>query len=399
MALRRNLLIWGGATALGGAWAYQAFFASGEYRIGQARLVPPLLRARVGSGERLFGLVRRRETEQLPWLSLRDADSGERIELFALDAATLEPVFATPLLSVFAGEYGEAGILGEQNATIWIHLGGLGAASAVDGRVLADMEGIRARNPVLTAGLPESRAAYRFDNGLEFTDRMRANWRLDPRTFLAGSVREAPAAGLAPPVAPAPWFPAGIRGLAQSQPGRVWMGLLPAVAATGDPRLARIGGGPARLWRAVPAAAAAEAPAPAPAAPGKPPAAAPAVPAAPATEPVAVEDGPLLDAQILADGQGPLALPGAPGVLLLYRADLAAPFRLARVASDGTVAWRTALPLAVVNAVLPGDPVLILAGRRAGTSVESGPEAIAAIDLNTGALRARSIATGEAITA
>lgn len=389
MAWRRTLLISAGATLLGGGWAWAAFFRTGEYRLGQARLMPPLLRTRVGGQDRLFALVRRRETEILPALSLRDADGGERLALRAWNPETLEPLFEAPLLPVAAGEYGDGGILGEQSATIWIHAGGLGAASAVDGRMLADAPGIQARNAMPSPGLPDARAAYRFGNGLEFTDALRATYRLDPRTFRLSSAREAPPAGLPAPQPPAPWFPNGAPGLADARPEGIWMGLLPAALTSGDARFAALSGGPSKLWRATAATAGAAA------GPGKPPAPAAAMP----TQAVPVEDGPLFGAQLLALGTEALTVGAPPGVLLLYRPAQDGPLRLARIGTDGIIAWRATLPLQRVSSLLPGSPALVLAGRRAGADRNAGPEAIVSINLGTGAVLACDIATGEAISA
>ena len=402
MGLRRTLLISTGALALGGAGVWAAFIQEGSYRTGQARLMPPLLRARFGTEDRLYGMVRRREEEVLPSLSLRTPDAGDRFDLCAWNAATLEPIFTAPLISVASGDNGEAGILGEQNATIWIHIGGIGAASAVDGRMLADMAGILARNAALSNGMPESRAAFRFETGLEFTDAMRSNWRIDPRNFNVTPARSAPVGALAMPQASSPWVSIGIRGQAQVQAGGTWFGLLDAAATVGDPRQPRPGTGPARLWRTVAGGADAPTPpsAPAPIAAGKPPVPSPqpdpAAPRASDSALVPVEDGPLFDAMLLAEVR---LASGTPGVLLLYRAASGAPFRLARIGADGTIAWRTALPLASVNTLMPGEAALVLAGRKAGTDATTGTEAIASLDLATGALRARDIATNAAISA
>lgn len=398
MALRRTLLISTGVIALGGAWVWAAFINTGDYRLGQARLMPPLLRARFGEGERLFGLLRRRETEVLPALSLRTADSGERVEIVAWSLPALEPVFAAPLLSITPGAFGDGGILGEQNATIWIHVGGLGAASAVDGRMLADMDGILARNTALFAGMPESRSAYRFENGLEFTDRFRATWRLDPRNFNAAPVRSPAPAGLATPQAPAPWHADGIRGSAEARLAGVPIGVVAAIAPPGIAPSYRLGPGPSKIVLA--RSQVADAP-PAPAAPaGGKPVLVPRPTAAEAVRlvDVPVEEGPIFDAMLLTE-LGARALADPPGVLALYRTAPNGPLRLARIGADGTVAWRLALPLASANTLLPGDPVLVLAGRKAGSEAASGTEAIVAVDLSAGTLRARDTATGEAISA
>lgn len=381
--------------ALGG-WIWAAYGRRGDYRLSQSRLAPPLLRARFGNGERLYALVRRREVEVLPALSARDPDEGDRLELRAWNATTLEPVFAAPILSVPAGAHPDAGILGEHAATIWLYAGGLGAASAVDGQMLADAIGIRTRNPQLLMPLPESRQAFSFVDGLEFTDGRRVNHRLDPRNFSVRPGRDGPPAGLPPAQVPAPWVAAGVPGLAQLRPDGTWMGLLPA-AATGDPRQAALGAGPARLWRALTrAAAATPPPPPPPAVAGKPPAVAapPPVPQ-PQTAAIAVEEAPLLDARLLAEVSAPA------GVLLLYRVAPQGPWRLARIGTDGAVAWRVALPATTVNALLPGDGVFVLGGTRPAPGPGSAgrtTEILIALTLATGALRARDIATDEPVS-
>lgn len=411
MALRRTLLITGGVIAAGGVGIWQTFIREGDFVLGAGRLVPPMLRARLGDQDRVFALIRRRETETTPAFSPRDGWRGERIELRAWDTATLEPVLTNGLVSMEAGLNADAGILGAEGATIWIHIGGIGAASAVDGRLLADQAGLVARNGTQGEAIPTVRDAFRFGNGLEFADRRGRGARLRIRGSDFGIEPVATQSIATQRNAiqrAAEWLPSGLPGLAEVRIDADWLGLLDANDTTAVPARARVGrAGPSRLWRGQFRTPEPEAVAPQASVPGKPPAAplprrppqiAAAIERLTGAAALSIEEAPLHDATLLSEGRQVLRVTNPDGVLLAYRTAPGASFTLARIGLDGAVAWRARVPLDTLASLLPGERTLLLAGRRAGTA-QAGPEAVLAVDLATGATRGRDLSTGEAFSA
>ncbi|HYF09865.1 MAG TPA: hypothetical protein VD970_19775 [Acetobacteraceae bacterium] len=400
MAWGRRLLIGGGVLAAGAGATWAGFLRESDYELGQARLMPPLLRGGVAGQDRIFVLVRRAEREiARAWF--HSATPAERIELRGYEAATLAPVFASGLVSVPPGSLADARILGQRDASLWVFVGGIGAASVVDGRMLADQAGIGER----VAGIRDFtfRPGHNlfFDGELEFTDAGRRRYRIDSRTFAVTTVGPNTPSGEGGAL-PTGWTPGGIARDGERRVDGTWFGLLDAGASGFDTRqIARAGTREARLWRApIRPPGAPPAPAASPAVPGKPtpegaastlrrPSASPAGETLADAAPVAVEPGPILDAAFL---------PGTPMPLLLYRQVAGGPFRMARLGADGAVAWRAALPLGLVACAMPGGETLVLGGVRAGAA-RGGAEVLAAVNLSTGAVVARDLATDEAITA
>jgi hypothetical protein len=306
------------------------------------------------------------------------------------------------------GQNPDAAILGEQAGTVWLHIGGIGAASAVDGRPLADAPGLERINPVLHGRLPAIRSAYRMEQqGLVVSAPDGTRWRVDARRFTASAATAAGASAEPPPPPvqlPAPFAPPPFRA-AQVRFGERWLGLVPARSTEADVASLRPAalraeismrrGEALRLWRG-------EVRTGSLAPPGWPE----KLPdrwgvgerllgaSEVAIAPGGGGGGGLLDAGFLTrpGGQEPLPLADPPGALLLSRHEAGAPLRLARLDGAGQVLWQAALPLAEILAVLPGARTLLIAGRaRAGSGgdpggVDPGGAVVAAIELGRGAI-------------
>lgn len=449
-ASRRRLLLWGGA-ALGGAGLWWLGSESRGFALGPPQIVPPLLRIRLGDEDRLLVLVRRAEQEIAGPLALSTPAPGERVELRGFAAADLRPLFVSPLVSQDRGRNADMAILGEQAGTVWLHIGGIGAASAVDGRLLADSPGLQQVSPILQGRLPTARRAFRMDEaGLLVAGTDGTHLRIDPRRFTAGmavvSLPAVAAPGLPPARRPAPVWSSRDQPFraAELRLGEHWLGLVRAehegarIAAMG-PALLRLEFGlhraePMRLWhgerggpdaaglpdgaraaaKALGAAAAGPMPAgPVPAGqkqslplpllalpqgasaragtgPERPPS---------ALAPVAIAGAQagLFDAGFLAlPASGPpeaLRLEDPPGALLLYRtgaASTGAPLHLARLDPEGRALWDVTLPIAEVTAVVPGTPTLHLAGplRGGAGGRPSSSSALVAVEPSRGAVTA-----------
>jgi hypothetical protein len=369
---RRIMLGAAGTLVLGGiagaAWLMWPDGPPPPQRYGPRRLVPPLLRARVGQDDLVFLLTRRSEQDAT------DPDGApaprERIDLLALDAATLAQRFEAYLASVDRGALRDAGLMAEQGATIWTWLGGIGALSAVDGRVLADQPGLAELNPGLPIADATSRSAWRVTDSLLLQQAPNwPAWRFDPRDFHASAVQGQPGRPL-PVVNPAAAVgqggPTAFR-VNEARLGEAWLGLpaetekpIPPLAPRGqDGRFLSPAGPPPgtgqALWRGAVRMASA--------APPNWPANMPdrfgqaerLVDLAPVTGMAGLQFAGFLTAGtaapiVLSDPQSLLLLHGAAGQNL----------GLMRVAPDGRVPWRAALPVAAVRSVLPGPRHLVL---------------------------------------
>lgn len=396
----RRLLVGGalGVVALGAAGLAVMMWPEGEpppQRLGPRRLVPPLLRAGLRGDDTLFALARRTEQDESdpPGALAR----RERMELLAFAAADLAPRFAVHLATVPRGGMADAGLIAEQGATIWLWLGGLGAVSAVDGRVLADTEGLASRNAEIGAALGAGRGAVRTGEALVVEAPGRGGaWRIDPRDFTA-------TLATVPPPRPLPLLvPAAAHGaggatafrVLEARLGEAWLGL-PAedvkLAAPAVPRLqgrflstaAPPEGTRQQMWRGAVRMASA------------------APPGWPANLPnrfgqaerlmdlatVPAVAGLSMAGFLTAGTPSPIVLAEPAGLMVLHGLP-GEPLGLLRVAPDGQVAWRAALPILRLRSVLPGPRHLVLAGWT-GMAGPAAEEVTLAVALADGAVVAR----------
>lgn len=373
-----------GVAALGvGVWLWPGG-ASGPQWLGPRRVVPPVLRTRFAGADIVFVLA---------WRSEQDASDApeappprERLELLAFEGAEMRPRFEMWLVSAPFGELPESGLIAEQAGTVWLWAGGLGAVSAVDGRVLADQDGIAGVNPEAPHGLFGSRRLWQVRDALTL-DRggLGAALRIDPRDFRISPVTVPPMRPL-PPIHAAAAAPTAGLGpapfrLAEARIGETWFGLPPETRRLAGPMAAQ---GPA--GRYIPATA----PAPGQAqslwrgtlrrgAAGAQDRGQPAERVVD-PEPVPGVAGLHLAGFLSAGGSAPVALADPAGLLLLHGApgrDLS----LIRIDAEGGVVWRCQLPIAALNAVMPGPGHLVLLGGPAGAGItESWPVSVMLAD-------------------
>ncbi|MBR0656056.1 hypothetical protein [Plastoroseomonas arctica] len=415
MPISRRTWLWGGGALLvGGGIAAAVIFDDEEedgfpVTLGPPRWSPPFLRYTLAGQDRLMVLVRRAETETLPASESRAPASGDRLEVRGFDAGTLAPLFTAPVASVAANGAPSAGLLGEHAATVWIFADTIGAVSAVDGQVLIERQGLVTLTPDLGGVLAQPRLSiWMAADGL-MLQTPNGPLRFHPRTLRAEPL---PATGeaLPPPRTTAPYdlrAPAPFR-VTEARIGDTWFGLPPAntppVAGTRRPAIpgARFlpGGGQApaaaqRLFRAALASVPGSVAAPDP---GFQSSAARAAPPAPANTalrldaptPIAFEAATLGQAGFLTlsphPDSEPIRPPGAPGLLILHRANEAG-LALTRITAQGSATWTTALPLVRLISAIPGDGPLLLAG-----TDNAGTEALVSINLDTGAAVNRPLA-------
>lgn len=398
----RRLLLGGGAGLVAAGVAAAFLWPDAErpappQRLGQRRLVPPLLRTTLGGEGVIYLLARRSEQDEA---DPPDAPAPrERIELLAYAAAGLVPRFTVHLASVPRGSMADAGLIAEQGATIWLWLGGLGAVSAVDGQVLADTEGLAELNPDLATVLETAqKRAYRLADALVVEGGSPPGpWRLDPRDFRA-SRANLPSPRPLPQLNPG--APAGQGGptafrVAEARLGAQWLGLpaedaklVAPVAPRTQGRFLTSAAPPAgvlqQLWRGTVGLASA------------------APPGWPANLPdrwgqadrltglvtVPALRGLALAGFLTAGTEAPVELAGPPGLLVLH-GEAGQPLGLIRVAPDGGVAWRAGLPIARLRSVLPGRRTLVLAGWAGGA--EDSAEMLVAVATEDGAIQARPV--------
>lgn len=362
-------------------------------RLGPRQLVPPLLRAPVGASDLLFVLTQRSEQDAADPPGA--VAPRTRFELLAFGAADLAPRFAVHLASVPRGNLADAGLIAAQGATIWLWLGGLGAVSGVDGRLLADSEGLAGINPEIAAGLGPVRRSIRLGDALVVE--AGGAWRIDPRDFKASRADLPPPRPL-PMIQPAALFgnggPAAFR-VAEARVEGAWFGLPPEEMKLVAPMAPRAGGrfldlaalaaGPRQaLWRGA-VRVGALAPANAPPNQQQRWGVGERVMDLTTVPEVA---GLRLAGFLTAGTEAPLLMAGPSGLLILH-GGVERRLSLVRLGPEGEVAWQAELPISRLRSVLPGARHLLLAGW-------DGPKADAAellvsIALETGAVTARAV--------
>jgi len=361
-------------------------------RLGPRRLVPPLIREADDGLDMVFALTRRSEQDAgdppdaRPW--------RERFELLALAGPGFATVFDVPLVSTPVEPAITPELLALQGDLVWIWVGGIGAVSAQDGRLVADQGLIAARNPEAWIGGLTPRRSWGVTDSLVFApDSLGGGLRIDPTTFL-GSPATGPPPRLLPPLfrpaAVRPGGPADFR-LTEARLGETWFGLpaasarlvgplrAPAPSNRYIPATAQPEGQPQRLWRGTIRATS-----------GAPPGWPAGLggnwrPLDALTDPVPVAEWPALQGAgfLTAGAADPLRSEAPPGLLLLHDAP-GGSLALAAITAAGHPLWETNLPFATLRSVLPGQTHLVLLGEAAGGQ---GPEAVlASVMLADGAL-------------
>lgn len=358
------------------------------------------LRVADGGQDRVYLLTTRQQTRRGERLGVRTLPAGDEVQLdlWAFDAAAARPLWRRRILAGTPAALSGHRLLGAAGGRLWLYADGLRAVALADGAPATDPDDLQRRNAAVAGLLPTDASRYGFDGGgVYLVDDVARRWWLDAADLrLHAEPPPAPAAPARPGVVAPAWFQAystdafKARGLDLDQR---WLGLLdpdearrlaappqvpgakpgerPGAAAHHYARLhtpnqiGTLGRQRYRLWRARIVQVSA-------APPGWPKSLPDnwgshdqyrdfeALPRAPE----------FLDAGLLAAGQdrAPILLQEPDSVLVLHRDRLGAGgrLRLARVAGpDGEVGWNAALPLSVLQAVMPGERSLVLFGRSA----------------------------------
>ncbi len=407
----RRTLVTGGiyvgllATALVGGAMYAAFEGTPPQRLGPRRLLPPPLRTSLGGQDTLFLLTRRSEQDAT------DAPGApaprELVELHALALPDLVTRFVAHLATMERGRIDSRashdmrdGLIGEQDGTVWLWLDGLGAVSAVDGRVLADQAGIAQRNPAVPGLASPVRGQLRLADALVFDPRAGPPWRIDPRDFVAspaGAPSPRPLPALSAAAAFGPGGPTAFRVL-EARLGEGWLGL-PALGVRLEAPVAARGPGTRflsptapgvgvtqHLWRGAVRMGSA------------------APPGWPAHFPDRFGQaerlvdvvrlpgvaGLSLAGFLTAGGEAPILLADPPGVLVLEGMP-GQGLTLLRLDAAGNVLWRAGLPIARVTSVMPGARHVVLAGL---SPPPNEAETLVAVALADGGVTLAGVASG-----
>lgn len=354
------------------------------------------------------------------WSAYRGLEKVTHVDAWRLDAISAQPVWRKRLSTESGGSTLELALLGADGDRLWIFRREPLALSIEKGEVLAGAAAIEARNPALRGVLPKAVGHYRFfdGHGLALTAADARAWLLDAQTLAAvpwvgkGAVAREGAVG------PAYYAPSNtksfqLRGL--TLPNN-WLGVLTDdEAAAIQPKplgenagamahfresmrapldLAHTGPNRYRFWQAkVEQVSAAPHgwPKSLPDKWGKRPYYSSFTPFEKSPE--------FLQAGLLGDGRSklPIMLKAPDSVLILHRDRIDDEGRLhvSRMAGpDGRRLWDAALPLSILQSVMPGEKSLVLFGRayptplpRVGDPYHAAEEWIVALDPADGAIR------------
>lgn len=366
----------------------------------QTELEPPKtigspLRMAAANGDAVFLMTSQYEMRVVGggsrWNTVRGFEKVMHVDLWRFDASTMQPAWRKRLLTEDNSNSLELGFMGADGDRLWIFLRQPMVYSAANGDVLANAAAIEARNASLRGVLPRQMNHYRFDggHGFVFTAADARAWLLDAQTLTALPWQPASAKPRAGAIAPAYFVPTSLtsfqkRGLLLP---KQWLGVLtdeeaaalkPPVDVPGQrrgaydtfkeynrapPDLSHAGPKRYRLWRSK----------------------VEMISAAPAgwsrdlpdnwglrpyfSNFSAFEKSPeFLQAGLLSDGRSnlPILLKEPDSVLVLHRDRIDEDGRLqvTRIAGpDGRVLWDAALPLSLVQSVIPGTDAVLLFGR------------------------------------
>lgn len=389
----RLLLLLVGTLTLAGVLLYGLFRSGASYT--DARMMGAPVRAQTAAGDRVYVATGQWRTFTLTtgrYVSSTVRTTKLLIDLWTFDERA-QPVKRVRLLEQEDGAMADVALLGAVSDTLWIFLKGklLGYSMAKE-RLVVDPDSLVRVNPSLRGLLPDEERYYGVDGGgLYFLGLDGRHWRVDAETFVAFEATDAPAP-VAAVVRPAYFTPASVssfqvRGL--EIPG-FWLGLLTEAESTSFNSVNGLGyldgSTRRRLWRA----------------------------RAIEKETFFGKQNEYVDFAVLPSspeylGAGLLALPQPTGmpqplwanepdsVFVLHRDKLgdAGLLHLSRVSGPmGSVVWETALPLSMLQCVLPGEKTLMLYGCQFTPAVDDSPRdpmhtaegRLLAIDLATGEL-------------
>jgi hypothetical protein len=368
------------------------------------------------------------------WRTYRGFETVTHFDVWRIDGATARPVWRKRLLTERAGNVYDLGVLGADGDRFWYFLRGPAVASIATGEVLGGAAAIEDRNAALKGVVPTDKGYYKFFDGygLVFTSADARAWQVDAATLEAVPWQPKAAVRRASAIGP-PYYAASSstsfqkRGLTLAH---AWLGVLtddegdamnrgPQVpgARPGErrgamaaflesvhapPELTHAGPKRYRLWRSKveQVSAAPEGwPKTLPDKWGKRPRYSAFSPFEKSPE--------LLQAGLLSDGRAsfPILLHDPDSVLVLHRdrVDDAGRLHVTRMAGpDGRVLWDAALPLSILQSVMPGQGRLVLFGRgyvepqrETGDPYHSAHEWLIALDTATGVASAFNISEAD----
>lgn len=300
-------------------------------------------------------------------LVLTDQDAGEwrTVELWSFGVPDMKVRWRRELPSrKYASRY-EGTLLGVSAGIAWVFSDGVHGVAVADGSLRWPAEALRKKNPALAELWPKEQKFFELKNGLVFTAADANRYRIDPSN---GEARPAAsgAGSRGGDVAPAYYTPSATYSF-QARGGLFgdqWLGLADEQDMTvlqtqhATPGLDASGARRYQIWRAEVKSDATS------------------------TErdylatyvwkralvnlrPAGAEHV-FLKAGLLQDSltRTVVRLRDPEGALVLYhdRIDEDAHLQLARLTTAGEVKWKTALPLSLLQSVMPGDRVLVLKG-------------------------------------
>lgn len=357
-----------------------------------ADVTGPPVRAQTAAGDRVFLLTSQWKTYRTRYSRhgmTRPAYTALLVDVWAFDAATGRPVWRRRLESDRRGVNMGRALLGAERDVLWLLTSkGLLGLSTSDGADIADAAAIEAKNPQLATLMPKEPKLFRFDDaGLGFRSADGRDWRLNGATLVAsaqagaGETKAFPPAGLSGGVSTWAFHEKGLH-----LTGR-WIGVLSeGEAQRSEAQRSLVFADPeeaprVRLWSAtarreagfvgVRTILSGFAPMP--------------------------ESPEFLRGGLLSDGNlqnQPLLLFKPDSLLVLHWGRLGEDgrIRLSRVAGPaGRVLWTADLPMARLDAVMPGEATLALLGSRTEPDLVRPRERLpvevdqlAVVDLTTG---------------
>jgi hypothetical protein len=165
-----------------------------------ADVLGPPVRAQTNAGDRVFLLTSQWKTYRPRYSRYggsRPAYTALLVDVWAFDAASGEPVWRRRMEKQREGVNAGRVLLGAERGVLWLQSpAGLQGLSPADSRTLVDLKAIEARNPQLAGLMPRHEGLFRFDDaGLAFRANDGRDWRLDAATLVATPGKAPPADG------------------------------------------------------------------------------------------------------------------------------------------------------------------------------------------------------------
>ena len=375
---------------------------------GPPGLLGSVLRIDDGNRGQVVALTQRLEYNIIPRrLGYYRGPTEYHIELVGIDAATMQRNWTRRLLTHSDDPLQDVTILGAEGGVVWLFVDQLLAVAAATGEPMLDLAGLESRNKELRGLMPTERQYYRFEDGLVVTTVDGRKHRITAPDFQARAEdgRKPQGAAASDPGVrkPAYYAPNSTHGFQEREIhfGQRWFGLLASEAEAEPLRsaplragydwISGIGGPPQRyrIW-----AGEAEL--------------VPATPSRPDQSGTYVR---ILDVQplqgapdflnggfLMDDGRrSPVRVSDPDSFIILHsdRLDEGARLRLTRLDFTGRVLWIAALPLSVLQSVLPGPETLALRGvqfqpadpNRRRDPLHTAISLLVSVDLRSGAVR------------